>query len=571
MRIPLFIIRKGDEIPLPHSRFQICIPQDKEDYFQTAWINEQRQVVITICHTGNPWFLMRKQRGTHLSLHDIGLLCTVEDITQNKNGDYQVDLTTGPRVYTRNTYVNTDEPGTIWLDIEYVPENFVPGEDAVIKQIKSLVQALTQPSPVEQLVDQVNHLDQTRSLISKMDILADIYIQGTSARLLYLQSGDNTERFNLLIVAVKNSTQKVPTKPKPKRKRRSLFDKPSPVQKEAAPATIEEKFQQTAFPAKIRQRLQREIKKLGTLSKSSTEYGILVDYLEWVTDIPWGQSSYKDFELSELTNNLNRTHFGLRDVKQHILEHLTVERLCGGTTGTVLCFTGPPGTGKTSIAKSIAHASGRSLQRIALGGLSDEAELRGHRRTYVGSRPGRFIVGLRQASAMDPLFLLDEVDKLARYKGDPTAALLEILDPEQNDRFIDRYVGVPVDLSKAMFICTANYPDQIPPALLDRVEQIQFREYTKEERTVILNDFLIPKAVKSYKLGDFEINFTDELLDRLSDARGIRRIEKTVKKLLRMAAVEIVVNEKDNVSVDMNFAQATINQKQEPIIGFTRR
>jgi len=218
-----------------------------------------------------------------------------------------------------------------------------------------------------------------------------------------------------------------------------------------------------------------------------------------------------------------------------MIEVMCAQQFTGNMQSTVLCFTGPPGTGKTTIAKAIASVTSRPLIQIALGGLSDSAELRGHRRTYIASRPGRIITELRDKKSMTPLILLDEVDKLSNFRGDPTAILLELLDPEQNDKFTDHYLEFPVDLSKAMFICTANNENNIPPALKDRMEFIHFREYTKEECFVITNKYLIPKAKAELGLTDYDISFDEQVINRIITPTQIRQIDKRIRKLFRMA------------------------------------
>jgi ATP-dependent Lon protease len=242
---------------------------------------------------------------------------------------------------------------------------------------------------------------------------------------------------------------------------------------------------------------------------------------------------------------------------------MTIEQISGTSQGTTLCFAGPPGTGKTSIAKQIAKATNRKIVKIAFGGMTDEAEIRGHRRTYVAAKPGRIVTGLREANTMDPLFLLDEVDKIGGHKGDPVSALLELLDPEQNSEFIDRYLEVGIDLSKAMFICTANYLEQVPPPLKDRLEIIKFRDYTYDEKVVIANDFLLPNAIKEYGLENFTISFEAGTVESLCRISAIRDIQRRIKKLLRKAAVSIQIHKKESFTITKKLIEETFQKMGE--------
>jgi endopeptidase La len=285
--------------------------------------------------------------------------------------------------------------------------------------------------------------------------------------------------------------------------------------------------------------------------------------------VPWGITSFQVVNLFELIDNLNETHHGLDEVKEHILEYMTIEQISGSSKGTTLCFAGPPGTGKTSIAKQIAKATNRKIIKIAFGGMTDEAEIRGHRRTYVATKPGRVVAGLSQAQTMDPLFLLDEIDKIGGHRGDPVSALLELLDPEQNSEFVDRYLEVGIDLSKAMFVCTANYLEQIPPPLKDRLEIIKFRDYTYDERLIIANNFLLPKAFEEYKLTDFDIKFDTGTIESLCRTNAIRDLERKIKKLLRKAAVSIQIHKKQSFLITKEIISETFKKMgDKKMLGF---
>ncbi len=317
---------------------------------------------------------------------------------------------------------------------------------------------------------------------------------------------------------------------------------------------LAERLKKAALPPDVEKVANKELNRLKTIPAASSEYTVARTYLDWIADLPWSKQSEDNLDIENARQTLDADHYGIQKVKKRILEYLAVRKLKNDMKGPILCLVGPPGVGKTSLGQSIAKSVGRKFVRLSLGGVRDEAEIRGHRRTYVGALPGRFIQSMKKAGMRNPVMMLDEIDKLgADFRGDPSAALLEVLDPEQNNSFADHYLDVPFDLSKVMFIATANQLDPIPGPLRDRMEIIELSGYTFDEKSMIAKQHLINKQIKEHGLAPDAMILTDEALGEIISAytreAGVRSLERRIADVCRSVAVQVAAGNMDKPTI----------------------
>lgn len=330
---------------------------------------------------------------------------------------------------------------------------------------------------------------------------------------------------------------------------------------------LKEEFSKERYPENIKAKANEEIRRLDMTSTASGEYGMIRTYLDWLASLPWNEKSVDETDLSKVKEVLDEDHYGLEKIKTRILEYLAVKELSHSLKSPIICLVGPPGVGKTSLAKSIARALNRNFVKMSLGGVRDEAEIRGHRRTYLGSYPGRIIQGMKKAGTTNPVFLIDEIDKMgADYKGDPSSAMLEVLDPEQNTMFQDHYLEETYDLSDVMFIATANYLESIPAPLLDRLEIINLSSYTEIEKLNICKDHLIPKVLKKDGLKSSQFSIGDEMITYVirhyTRESGVRELERMMETLARKATLEIYTKSKRSIKVTKKLVQEWLGHEK---------
>src|SRR6059058_950920 len=315
------------------------------------------------------------------------------------------------------------------------------------------------------------------------------------------------------------------------------------------------RFAELELPEDVQKSVDRELSRLEKIPSAAAEHGVIRTYLDWLVSLPWNKVTEDDLDLQHARAVLDEDHYDLQKVKDRILEHLAVSKLKNDLSGPILCFVGPPGVGKTSLGQSIARAIGRKFARVSVGGVRDEAEIRGHRRTYIGAMPGTIIRTLRDAESINPVLLIDEIDKMgADYRGDPASAMLEVLDPEQNQHFRDHYLDLPFDLSKVLFICTANTLDTIPPPLLDRMDVISLSGYTEDEKLGIARRYLFPKQLEAHGLSEQQLELSDELIRTIireyTREAGVRNLERRLADVCRKAATDVATGKAESVTVD---------------------
>ncbi|MFC3638561.1 endopeptidase La [Camelimonas fluminis] len=502
------------------------------------------------------------------AIHEIGAIASVLQLLKLPDGTVKVLVEGAGRARVRS-YLRTDEFYEATAEVlgdeagdkveaEALARSVVTEFESYVKLNKKVspevVAAVTQIEDPSRLADTVaSHL--AVKIADKQALLETVSIPARLEKILGMMESEIS-----VLQVEKRIRTRVKRQMEKTQREYYLNEQMKAIQKELGDedgrdelAELEEKINQTKLSREARDKAMAELKKLRQMSPMSAEATVVRNYLDWMLGIPWNKRSRVKKDLGEAQKVLDADHFGLDKVKDRIVEYLAVQQRANKLSGPILCLVGPPGVGKTSLGKSIARATGREFVRVSLGGVRDEAEIRGHRRTYIGSMPGKIIQAMRKAKTSNPLILLDEIDKMGQdYRGDPSAALLEVLDPEQNKAFNDHYLEVDYDLSSVMFVTTANTLN-IPGPLLDRMETIRLAGYTEEEKTEIARRHLIPEALVKHGLSEKEWTITDDalllLVRRYTREAGVRNLEREVSNLIRKAVKDIVLGKSETVEV----------------------
>lgn len=524
-------------------------------YDSKVWIVCQNDIMVD-----NP---------TEANLYKVGTLSTIK-IVRRKEGFMRVTFSGVQRA----TLKNLDDTSAIMMaDVEPMEDMLGDPveEEALVKQIISSFEKLSNlsasfpPEVVARL---------TKGVSAEMltDQFAQYFPMSVPAKQKILETADVNERMILIITELEKQqrmaeidstiNQKVKEHIDESQKEYFLREKIKTIQEElgdtAGNASDIEKMRQmikdNPYPQHVKDRLTEELRRYEMLQPGSAEANVQYSYLDWMFKVPWYQETKDSEDLKKVRQILDEDHYGLEKVKDRIMEYLAVKQMTGSLSAPILCLVGPPGVGKTSLARSIARALDRKFVKMSLGGVRDEAEIRGHRRTYIGSMPGRIIQGMKKAGVVNPVFLIDEIDKLgADYKGDPSDALLEVLDPEQNKFFSDHYLEEPYDLSKVMFIATANYLDNIPAPLQDRLEIIELPSYTEVDKLHIAAEHLIPKQLKENGLKPSQFHLKDEqvlyLIRHYTREAGVRQLERLIASLCRKTVLAVLNDGRKSVTI----------------------
>jgi ATP-dependent Lon protease len=562
--IPLIPLR-GLSI-LPHEVIHFDVGRDKSiRALEDAMINEQLIFLITQkdINVEDPYFE---------DLYEYGVVCRVKQMLKLPGdairvlveGKYRakIDSVIGDDPYFK---VNIEKFNSVQLESDIEIKALMR---AVLDTFERYVAINTRITPDIYL---------SVSEIEDPDRFADIVASNISLKLEkrqeLIRAVEVKERLNIIlelltqekeILEVENEINtKVKININKKQKEYYLREKIKAIQEElgedfSSEEEIDEmtgKLKKLKLDAKINEKIEKEIKRLRMISPSSGEGNVIRTYINWILDLPWNNETEDSFDLKEAGKILDEDHYGLKDVKTRVLEYLAIRQLKKSMNGSIICLVGPPGVGKTSIAKSIARAIGREFCRMSLGGVKDEAEIRGHRRTYIGAIPGRIINGIKEADSKNPVFLFDEIDKISSsYNGDPASALLEVLDPEQNKEFTDHYLEVPFDLSKVLFITTANNLGEIPRPLRDRMEIISIPGYTEDEKLKIALKYLVKKQLNEHGLNQNNLNLSEKTLRLVINSytreSGVRELERQIGALCRKTAKIIVEENKKNVKIN---------------------
>jgi len=560
--LPLLPVR--DNVYFPHMLFPLFVGREKSVRSLDEAMSRQRYIVLVAQRD------MTVEDPEPSDIFTIGVVAEIIQILKVPDGTVRVMLEGLERVevleYTQN------EP-FFKVRIRTLPSEEVTSieNEALMRSVTSQFEQIVNNGrnvPPEVLINVIN-IEEPGKLADSITPYLPLRVEQKQEVLETIPVGERLEKLSVILKKEleileiqRNIRTRVEKEMGDSQREFFLREQMKAIQQELGErdertAEIEEyrqKIAEAQMPEDVDQRATKEVERLEKMPYAAPEGSVIRTYLDWLVGLPWNKHTTDELDVDKAEEILNEDHYGLQKPKERILEFLAVRKLSGSLKGPILCFVGPPGVGKTSIGKSIARALGRKFVRISLGGVRDEAEIRGHRRTYVGAMPGRIIQGVKQAGTRNPVFMLDEIDKVgADFRGDPSAALLEALDPEQNDSFSDHYLEVPFSLSDVMFITTANMLDTIPPALRDRMEIIPFSGYIEDDKLEIARQFLVPKQFKEHGIGKSKLAIDDEtlrvLIREYTREAGVRNLEREVAAICRKVARRIAGGRKSKTRV----------------------
>ena len=552
-----------DIVVFPHMIVPLFVGRDKSVRALEAVMQDDKQILLS--SQIDP----AVDEPTSDGIFDVGVLANVLQLLKLPDGTVKVLVEGRSRVRITD-YLDNDD----FFEARAEPLDEELGDPAAVEALLRSVAdeferyAKVKKNVPEEALTQVSETHESSKLADLVSGHLGIEVDKKQALLETLSVAERLEAVYGLMqgeMSVMQVEKKIKTRVKSQMERTQreyyLNEQMKAIQKELGDgeegsneiAELEQKIEETKFSKEAREKAEGELKKLKTMSPMSAEATVVRNYLDWMLSIPWGTKSRVKKDLGRAQKVLDDDHYGLEKVKERIVEYLAVQQRSKKLKGPILCLVGPPGVGKTSLGKSVAKATGREFIRISLGGVRDESEIRGHRRTYIGSMPGKIIQALKKAKTTNPLILLDEIDKMGQdFRGDPASAMLEVLDPEQNSTFIDHYMEVEYDLSNVMFLTTANTYN-MPSPLLDRMEIIPLAGYTEDEKSEIAKQHLIAKQVKNHGLKPAEFDLTDEALQEIirtyTREAGVRNLEREIAKLARKAVTKIVKKEDETVTV----------------------
>ncbi len=507
------------------------------------------------------FFLDKEKKAPNdIGLHEIGTSVTILRMLRNQDGSISLLLQGTSRIRLQKT-VQRDP--FIMVDVETIAEQHV--EDTEIHALRSIAIELMEKIASESTIlnnEMISGLNNIKQAGRVADIIAGNLDLQITDRQIILETVDLKKRYkhlnNCLAEMIRQMRlenhirSNIQLEMSEDQRRYYLREQMDAIRKELGESDEVSKeilkwrelIAEKKLPDYVEEVALEELERLSTMQPAASEYAVIRNYLDWIVNLPWRTYSKDRLNLDRINNILTKDHYGLEKPKERVLEYIAVKKLKGQLKGPILCFVGPPGTGKTSIGRSVARALNRKFIRMSLGGIHDEAEIRGHRRTYIGAMPGKIIMEIKRKGTANPVFMLDEIDKLGRdFRGDPASALLEALDPEQNNNFVDNYINLPFDLSEVMFITTANSLDTIPPALRDRMEVIEFSSYLENDKIEIARNYLIPKEKDANGLKDLQIRFyksgLQELIRHYVREAGVRNLQRRIGSIFRKIARKV--------------------------------